>query len=427
MKHLLLLSLLVSSLLASCQSGFRVPEDAEVIGNGTVIDGAGNPAIPDGIVVIQGDRILAVGPSAEFRIREGTRFIDAEGGAVLPGIINTHVHHGAPAEIRRSFLIEGVTSVCDLGSDLSEMDEFLLEAAEEGPAARGIRAGPIVTAPGGYPDGVYRTHINYEVTTPQEGREGVADLASRGADLIKIAVDPSWNREDPLPTLSLETVRAIVEEAHAHGLLVRAHLIQPPHMDLAIDAGVDVIEHLAMPRWPSREEENKVMAGEDPVGLFFDRWAPDYQPRLEKMAAQGTDMVPTVSALIGDFYTKDDPTPREAWVVDVILDIVRRFHDAGGTVAVGNDFNNRNGTERLPLLEIEMFLKAGLSPLEVIRTATGNAAKVCGREADLGTLEAGKLADIIILSGDPLTDLVDALGRVEMVMKGGVIVQAFPS
>jgi imidazolonepropionase-like amidohydrolase len=421
MKRVPFVALLLSTLLIGCRPGIRVPADATVIMNGTVIDGMGNPAIPDGVVLVQGDTILAVGSAEEFRIPDGVFVIDAGGGAILPGIINTHIHHGAPADLRRTFLVEGVTSVCDLGSELSEMDEFLQEEGEDGLAARGIRAGPIVTAPGGYPDGLYRTHINYEVTTPQEGREGVAELAGRGADLIKIAVDPSWNRENPLPTLSLETVRAIVDEAHARGLLVRAHLIQPPPMDLAIDAGVDVIEHLAMPRWPSREEENQVMASEDPVGLFFDRWAPDYQPRLERMAAQGTAMVPTVSALIGDYYTREDPTPREAWVVDVILDIVRRFHSAGGLLAVGNDFNNRNATERLPLLEIEMFLEAGLSPLEVIRAATGNAAAVCGRDADLGTLEPGKLADIIILAGDPLADLVDALGRVEVVMKGGVV------
>ncbi|MFC1662313.1 amidohydrolase family protein [Gemmatimonadota bacterium] len=412
------------ALLCSCESRIAVPADALVVRNGTVIDGAGVSPISDGVVVIQGDRVLAVGPASGFRIPEEVESIDAGGGTVMPGIINAHIHHGAPADLRHLFLLEGVTTVCDLGSELGEMDQFLEEVGAHGPAARGFRAGPIVTAPGGYPDGLYRTHINLEVAGPDEGRRAVAELAERDADAIKIAVDPSWNADDPLPVLGLETVRAIVQEARRHGLLVRTHLIQPPHMDLAIEAGVDVIEHLAMPRWPSREEEDRVMASEDPVGLFFDRWAPDYQPRLERMAAQGIGMVPTVSALVGDFFTAENPTPRQSWVMDVVLDIPRRLHEAGGVVAVGNDFNDRSTTQRLPLLEMEMLLKAGLSPMDVIVAATRNGALVCGHGDELGTLEAGKLADLIIVEEDPLTNLVEAMETVSVVIRGGVVVRS---
>jgi len=422
MTRYLLLCLGVG-LLLSCDSRIAVSSDALVVRNGTIIDGTGAPPLVDAVVVIQGDRILGVGPPTDFRIPGEVELIDARGRTVMPGIINTHVHHGAPADLRHRFLLEGVTTVCDLGSELGEMDQFRDEVGADGPAARGLRAGPIVTAPGGYPDGLYGTRINYEVSDPEEGRSGVADLAARGADMIKIAVDPSWNAEDPLPTLDLETVRAIVEEAHRHGLLVRAHIIQPPHMDLAIEAGVDVIEHLAMPRWPSREDEDRVISSEEPVGLFFDRWAPDYQPRLERMAAQGIAMVPTVSALIGNFYTAADPTPRQTWVAKVVMDIPRRLHAAGGIVALGNDFNNRSTTERLPLLEMEMLLEAGLSPMDVILVATRNGALVCGQGDELGTLEAGKLADLLIVDEDPLADLVAALQKISVVIRGGVVVR----
>lgn len=421
MKTGLVFTVLGSTLLLGCQAGLRVPESATIIRNGTVIDGTGATPIPNGVVVVDEGRILAVSPEADFRIPDDVPSFDAGGGTVIPGIINAHVHHGAPANLRHEFLTRGVTTVCDLGSELGEMDEFREEEGSEGLAARGLRAGPIVTAPGGYPDALYRTQINYEVSGPEEGRLGVEDIAARGADFIKIAMDPGWDPERPIPLLDLEAVRAIVEAAHAHNLLVRAHLIQPPQMDLAIEAGVDVIEHLAMPRWPSRDEENRVIASEDPVGIFFDRWAPDYQPRLERMAAQGTAMVPTVSALVHDFYVAEDPTPRQAWVVDVVLDIVRRFNDAGGVVAVGNDFNDRGAREQVPLLEMEMLLKAGLSPMEVVVAATRNSAEVCGKGEDLGTLEPGKLADLIILDADPLEDLVGALQRIRMVMREGEV------
>jgi imidazolonepropionase-like amidohydrolase/protein-S-isoprenylcysteine O-methyltransferase Ste14 len=401
----------------------EVPDDAIVLHNGTIIPGTGAPAIPDGMVVVRGDRIYAAGPERVFRVPAAVPRLDAGGGTILPGIVNAHIHHGAPADLRHRFLLEGVTTICDLGSELREMDEFVEQGGSGGPSARGVRAGPIVTAPGGYPDGLYRTHINYEIAGPGDAPGAIEDLAAEGADLIKIAVDPTWNVERPLPTLDLETVRAIVGAAHAHGLLVRAHIIRPEQMDLAIEGGVDVLEHLGMPAWPSRaEEEDSVMATEDPVGSFFDRWAPDYQPRLERMVDGGITMVPTLSAVIGGFYTAEDPTPRQRWVVAVLMDVVRRFHEAGGIVAVGNDFNDRATTERLPLLEIEMLVRAGLTPMDVLVAATENGARVCGRRWELGTLEPGKLADLIVVDGDPLTDPVAALQRVTFVMRGGVMV-----
>ncbi|MEJ2217725.1 MAG: HEAT repeat domain-containing protein [Gemmatimonadota bacterium] len=399
----------------------EVPDDAIVVRNGTVILANGAPAIPNGVVVVRGERIYAAGPASDFRIPDGVRTLDAGGGTILPGIINAHIHHGASAEMRHRFLLEGVTTVCDLGSELGEIDAFAEEAYDDRPAARGLRAGPIVTAPGGYPDGLYRTRINYEVAGPEEAGPAVDDLAARGADMIKIAADPTWNTEHPLPFPDLETIRALVAAAHAHRLLVRAHIIRPAQLDLVIDGGVDVVEHLGMPAWPSREEENRVMASDDPVGGFFDRWAPDYQPRLERMAADGIAMVPTVSAVIGGFYTANDPTPRQRWVVGILMEIVHRFHAAGGVVAVGNDFNDRATTERLPLLEMEMLGKAGLTPMEVLVAATRNGARVCGRRWDLGTLDPGKLADLIVVDADPLIDPVAALQQVKLVMRGGVV------
>jgi imidazolonepropionase-like amidohydrolase len=400
----------------------EVPADATVVHNGTLVSGTGDPAIPDAVVVVRGDRIFAVGPESIFRIPAHVSRLDAGGGTILPGIVNAHVHHGASAELRHRFLLEGVTTICDLGSELREMDGFLEEGCAEGPSARGIRAGPIVTAPGGYPDGLYRTHINSEVGGPEDATRAVQLLAARGADLVKIAVDPTWNVERPLPALDLETVRAIAGAAHAQGLLVRAHIIRPEQMDLVIEGGVDVVEHLGMPAWPSRAEEDRVMGSEDPIGSFFHRWAPDYQPRLERMVDEGIAMVPTLSAVIGSFYATDEPTPRQRWVVAILMDVVRRFHEAGGTVAVGNDFNDRAMTERLPLLEVEMLVGAGLSPMDVLVAATRNGARVCGRRWDLGTLEPGKLADLIIVDGDPTTDPVAALQRVRLVMRGGVSV-----
>jgi len=206
--------------------------DALVIKGGTIIEGTGAEPILNGVVVIQGNRILAVGQN--FSIPSEAQVINADGGTIIPGMINAHVHHTTPAEKRYLFLKEGVTSVCDLGSSLSEIPKFEQDRINLGLVARGFKTGPIITASGGYPDGLYGTAINYEVTTPQVGQASVLDLDKRGVDIIKIALDPGWDTQKPLPLLDLVTIQAIVQEAHAKDLLVRVHLIQSPQLDLAI-------------------------------------------------------------------------------------------------------------------------------------------------------------------------------------------------
>jgi hypothetical protein len=137
--------------------------------------------------VIQGDRIVAVGPRANFVIPASAQVIDALGGTILPGIINAHVHGTSNAAVRRVyFLLKGVTSVCDMGSPLKQMPQFAQDHTR-GPTARGFKSGPIVTAPGGYPDIFWHADVNYEVATTDEARAAVDDLISRGADVIKIA------------------------------------------------------------------------------------------------------------------------------------------------------------------------------------------------------------------------------------------------
>ena len=399
-----------------------IPDDALILTNGTVITGTGADPIPDGTVVIADDRILAVGPATDFRVPQGAQVIDAGGGTILPGIINSHVHHGGSAEERRRFLEEGVTTVCDLGSPLEELAGFEDSRIADGPVARGFFAGPIVTAPGGYPDGLYHTTgFNYEVSDPQEGREAVRDLLARGASFIKIAMDPSWDFQNPLPMLSVEEATAIVEEAHIHGVLVRSHQIQITYFPMAVETGLDVIEHIPFPTgWPSPEEIQGYMELDDPLSPFFDEHFPEYGPLLEGMAAGGITMVPTVSALLSSLYGRTDLSQRDQYVVDAVLDIIRRFRDVGGVVALGNDFNGRSVRERLPLIEMKALVDAGLTPMEVIESSTHHAAFVCGQDEDLGTLEAGKLADVIVVEGSPITD-IEAIGRLRLVLLGGEV------
>lgn len=407
----------------SCQhkAKLAIPAEAMVIRNGIVIDGTGADPIPDGVVIIHDKRILAVGRASDFRLPVGVRIIDAQGGTILPGLINAHVHHSASVEQRRRFLEEGVTTVCDLGTPLREMPLFAETESTTGRAARVFYAGPIITAPGGYPDGLYHTDgYNYEVATPEEAREAVREMVARGASVIKIALDPSWNREHPLPMLDVETAKAIVEEAHVHGLLVHAHMIQITYFPMALKAGIDIIEHMPFPAgWPSEEEKQKYLESDDPTRPFFEDHFPEYASILGGMARQEIVMVPTVSALIKNQYSKSERSTHEQFVVLAVLDIIRRFREAGGIVAVGNDFNDRFMKERLPLMEMRALLDAGMTSLEVIEAATRHAAIVSGAD-DLGILEPGKLADLIVVDGNPLEN-IDALTQIRLVILDGKV------
>jgi len=395
-------------------------QDILVIKNGTVIDGTGADPIENGTIIIRGNRIQALGKADDIDFPSTADIIDALGQTILPGIINSHVHHAGPYEERRRFLEAGVTSVCDLGSPTEEISLFQKIQGTLGPAARGFYAGRIITAPGGYPDGLNRTKgFNFEVSTPLEAVKAVTELIKQGAVVIKIALDPSWDFENPLPLLDSETTQALVRESHSQEKLVRAHMILLTSFQRAIQDRIDVVEHMPFPlRWPSDEEKRAILDSSQSIDPFFIEYFPEYGTLLPRMAEQGIILVPTVSTLLGNLYFKADPTLHERFVVMAILDILRRFRAAGGIIALGNDFNGRFTKEHMPLMEMRALLDAGLSPMEVIEAGTRLAARVCGQENELGTLEPGKLADIIIIDGNPLTD-IEAFSRISYVIIDG--------
>ena len=395
-----------------------VSEDALVIENGTVITGTGSDPIPNGIVVIRGDRIVAVGLRTDFAIPSSAQVIDAKGGTILPGMINAHAHGVSNPAVRRvSFLLKGVTSVCDMGSPLVQMPEFAQDY-KSGPAARGFKSGPIITVPDGYPDAVWHMGFNYEVANSDEAQAAVTDLVNRGADVIKIALEPGgegyrW------PMLDLTLVQAIVQEAHAHGKLVRAHVGSTKGTDLlsiVLNSGVDAIEHAPVP----------IFSASEAYALFNDSqpytMPPTDKDILAQLAAQHRFMVPTLTAYEPLCQSSDLTPEHKQECYQFIEGPVRVFHALGGTVALGNDYGAGDAVVGgMPLREMQLLLASGLTPMDVIEAGTRNAAQVCGHGGELGTLEPGKLADVLILDGDPLAD-IETLSKVVVVMKGGQIV-----
>ncbi len=398
--------------------------DRTIIVDGTVVDSRGSQPIRDGSVVIVGDRITFVGRAVDYPDRDDAQILDAQGGTILPGFVDAHVHSASDPGLRREFLINGVTTVCDLGSPLADMPEFDELYLDADPAARGYRAGPIITAPGGLPGAVLDPDLNYEVGSPAEARAAVRDLNQRGADFIKVYIHDG-DGAGAYPMIGQEELVAIVDEAHKLGLLVRPHVTFASLLSMAIAAGVDVVEHVpanvtqAQIESISEAQWQRIEESDDPLQLLFEKLYPQFPAQLEQMVQAGIIMIPTLDRPYGEMFRASDPTVEQRAASGLALEIVRRYHELGGVVGLGTDFNVGLGMPAgIPLGEIEMLQAAGLTPMDVIEAGTRHAAEACGQGDQLGTLAPGMLADIIVVDGDPLQDL-GALSQVVLVIRNG--------
>jgi imidazolonepropionase-like amidohydrolase len=186
-------------------------------------------------------------------------------------------------------------------------------------------------------------------------------------------------------------------------------------LDTALDAGVNVIEHVPI----ARESPEDLASMFDDAGDF--RLPPKLEAQVLRMIDQGIVLVPTLDVIIDDSYQREDIEPEMEVVIQAVLGFVRFFHDSGGIIAVGNDYGNAGIQPGMPLREMDLLQTAGLSPLEVIEAATKHAAYVCGHSDELGTLERGKLADLIVVNGNPLVDL-NVMDTILYVVKDGEVV-----
>ncbi|MFC1547717.1 amidohydrolase family protein [Candidatus Neomarinimicrobiota bacterium] len=394
---------------------------ALVLVNGTIIDGTGAEPILNGVLVLEGDKISAVGVVGEIEVPSEATIIDVEGQTILPGFIDSHVHNGFTVGLRRELLVSGITAICDLGSPISRMAEFEEGMLEDRLVSRGFRSGPIITAIGGLPDAVLKEGLNYEVGSIEEARAAVRDLAARGADVIKIYLHRKVGKAK-YPMLEPDQIEAIVEEAHAQGILVRAHVSDLELLPLAIEAGVDVIEHLPKPPISTGRYFKNLLLTFNPDRAFKKMmFPPEYDVLFPVMAEKGVILVPTLMAGFGRFLYMEEASQNKQEVAKAVVEITRRFHDSGGTIALGTDFNpGTRGSTVMPLEEMELLVRAGMTRGEVIEAATRHAAYVSGHGDQLGTLEPGKLADVIVVGGNPLEDL-NTLRETVMVIKGGEI------
>jgi imidazolonepropionase-like amidohydrolase len=373
--------------LAACTStgetlGTLEDKNIVAIVNGTLIDGTGAAPVRDAILLVQGDRILAAGPRSTVVVPKGVTEIDAGGGTILPGFINTHVHDGFNKDNLAAWARGGVTTVRDEGmrsaQNIKQQIDWRNEANQDLSNARLVSAGAMISVPGGYGQ--------LHVASADDARNIVNEELDAGVDMIKVSLEDGYAGTSGLAKLSPEELAAIVALAHQRGVHVSGHITQAAYMDQMAKAGVDDIAHLAY----------------DPVS----------EETIQVMVTQGIYLVPTFTV----FRNYGAPV---AACVQNLANFVR----LGGRVALGNDYGGGPGTFELgiPMYEIEMMAQAGMTPMQIIQAGTLNAAYVVGLDSEIGTLEPGKLADILVVAGDPLQNLSD-LARTSLVMHQGSVI-----
>ncbi|MGD9906139.1 MAG: amidohydrolase family protein [Vicinamibacterales bacterium] len=376
--------------VAACGGGppAQAPVDATVFEGARVIVGDGSAPIENATVVVSGGRITQVGPAASVTAPAGATRVDLAGKTVMPTIVDTHVHLGTTREAlvadlrRRAYF--GVGAAMSLGLD-PPGDPFTVRAAPPAGAARYFLAGRGITMP--EPG---RTDVPYWVKSPDDARAAVKEQAALKVDFIKIWVDARDGKYEKMPP---PIYSAVIEEAHAAGLRVAAHIFNLSDAKGLLEAGIDAFAHGI----------RDVDADDEVVALIKAR--PDVV-LIPNMPDRGVvaDYGWLKGSLPDDEVAKlqagatDRPQVHAAWSIQGRN--LKKLSDAGMTITVGTDGN----TAWAPHVEMEDMVAAGMTPAQVIVAATRNGAAFL-RIEDSGTIAAGKSADLLVLDANPLDDI----------------------
>jgi imidazolonepropionase-like amidohydrolase len=404
---LVVLALAVVCVSAAIAQDKPVKKEEPVVAlvGGTLIDGTGALPVADATVLVRGSKIVEAGPSAKVKVPEKAEVIDVRGKFILPGFIDCHIHTTYPnsniealtdddasmtlraLHVMNGYLRSGVTSVRDVGSNVASM-KGLMRSQRAGyvDSLRLFPCGDVITVTGGHGDGLKGTEA---VNGPWEWRKAVREMSKAGFDHIKVS-----------PTFTLEEVAAAADEAKTLGMRITAHGggasdTTPTTMTrIAVEGGVQCIEHL-------NEMEVDV---------------------LDLMAKKGVYCVPTM-AVYHDLYELGI-TPRQLvekrhWTWEMHEKLFQEARKRKIFMGIGTDYVI--DPKHYPAAyfdELKEFVALGVNPMETLVTATKNGSIILGHADEIGTIEAGKLADIQVIKGDPLKSF-DALGKPEIVIVGG--------
>jgi len=433
-----LLALLWGSLAAAQSPPGAVTDRPIALIGGMLLDGYEAEPLHNAVVVVRGNRIVAADVAGKVQVPADAIRIDTRGKTVMPGLIDMHVHmdligHGdydqyykflrgleklpeAMPIAAKHMIRAGVTTGVDLGTPFQILDLRERIRAGEIPGPRLVISGPWITRIklDGVPPG-YELIVN----SVAEARKATRENIERGSDVIK-----TWLG------LTQEEMNAVVEEAHKRGIKVHAHLYQPDAIRRAIDAGVDVLQHVGSARNPPYDEEL--------VSLIAHRQIPVVQTVAHRIWVYPATVAfperlqdPVLERdMPADFYAELQRSFENFHRLSYFHDIgtetrnsrrsARQFIEANAYMGVGTDAASpMNFHTEAMWREMSALVDLGMTPGQVISAATKTGAEMIGRADELGTLEPGKLADLIVIDGNPLDD-INMMHFVLMTMKDGV-------
>jgi imidazolonepropionase-like amidohydrolase len=447
-RTVLLLAVLfaVAHAPAAGQARQSAPSKLALVG-GMLLDGYEVPPLHHAAVLIEGNRIVWVGRAAEAKIPPDARVIDTSGRVMMPGLWEMHAHldligHGNYArwfpwmrennltetvmEISaKQFINAGITGAVDLGSPVAESVR-IKQRIERGeiPGPRLWISGPMMQLNREIMPGVGK------IVTGEDAARTAEALAAAGVDVLKMQEGG----------FGLEHYKAVVEVSKKHKKQTQAHVYFPQAVKAALDAGIDVLQHVGSggtPPYPPELIKEIVDRGIPvcptaahrvavfpatvafPERLQDPQLREDFGPKIyEEVQNSFKDWhrLPYFQALIGI-----GDTPRQMFFGE--KGSIEQWITSGAVVVMGTDSGTPTNfnTEAL-WREIKLFVDYGMSPLRAISASTRIPARVMGRGRDLGTIEPGKLADIIVIKGNPLFD-IQSLANVEVVIKDGVVLK----
>jgi imidazolonepropionase-like amidohydrolase len=375
----------------------------------TIVDGTGRAAIPDGVVVVRDGRIADVGPRAAVTIPPGVPSVVVDGKTIVPGLWDMHTHV-TQIEWAPVYLAAGVTTVRDMGNEF----EFVVPLRDA--IASGRALGPRVLAAGLIDGGGPNAFGVYYAATLEEAKQAVGKYHDAGFQQIKI-----------YSLVTPPIVEAICAEAHRLGMTVTGHVPNGMTIEQAAAAGMDHIAHLAIRGEAGSEEVQKTIAFlrdhktvMDPtqswnelLGHAAGTPISAFQPGVLKIPAPLNRVFSNAGAAGIDAATARTRLERG-------LRIVKALHDAGVPIVAGTD-------EGIPGYsvhrEIELYVEAGLTPMEALQAATIVPARVMKMDGELGTIERGKRADMIVLNANPL-DAIRNIRAVRWTIRDGRVYDA---